>query len=30
MPGHGVTGVYFPRIGSSDKLCLWGQELTDT
>ncbi len=30
MPGHGVTGVYFPRIGSSDKLCLWGQDLTGT
>ena len=30
MPGHGVTGVYFPRIGSSDKLCLWGQDRTDT
>jgi len=29
-PGHGVTGVYFPRIASSNKLCLWGQDLTDT
>jgi hypothetical protein len=29
-PGHGVTGVYFPKIASSNKLCLWGQDLTDT
>jgi hypothetical protein len=29
-PGHGVTGVYFPKIPRSNKLCLWGQNLTDT
>jgi len=29
-PGHGVTGVYFPKIASSNKLCLWGQDLSDT
>jgi hypothetical protein len=29
-PGHGVTGVYFPKIANSNKLCLWGQGLTDT
>ena len=30
VPGHGVTGVYFPKIPSSNKLCLWGQNLSDT
>jgi hypothetical protein len=29
-PGHGATGVYFHKIASSNKLCLWGQDLTDT
>ena len=29
-PGHGVTGVYFSQIANSDKLSLWGQDLTDT
>lgn len=29
-PGHGVTGVYFPNVGHSNALCLWGQDLTST
>jgi hypothetical protein len=27
-PGHGVTGIYFPKVSSSNKLCLYGQNLT--
>jgi hypothetical protein len=29
-PGHGLTGVYFPNVGQSNGLCLWGQDLTST
>ena len=28
--GHGITGIYFSKVGGSDKLCLWGQELTES
>jgi hypothetical protein len=27
-PGHGVTGVYFHNVGDSNRLCLWGKDLT--
>jgi len=29
-PGHGVTGIYFRRTFGSNKLCLFGQDLTST
>ena len=29
-PGHGITGVYFPKTFGSNKLCLFGQDLTST
>ncbi len=29
-PGHGVTGIYFPKVSGSNKLCLYGQNLTST
>jgi hypothetical protein len=29
-PGHGVTGIYFAKVFGSNKLCLWGQDLTST
>ena len=29
-PGHGLTGIYFPRTFGSNKLCLFGQDLTPT
>jgi hypothetical protein len=29
-PGHGVTGIYFSKITRTDKLCLWGQDLSDS
>ncbi len=28
LPGHGVTGIYFPRAFGSNKLSLFGQDLT--
>jgi hypothetical protein len=28
VPGHGITGVYFPDVGHSNRLCLWGKDLT--
>ena len=30
MPGHGVTGIYFPRTFGSNKLSLFGEDLTST
>jgi len=30
VAGHGITGIYFPEIASGNKLCLHGQNLTDT
>jgi hypothetical protein len=27
-PGHGITGIYFPKTIGSNKLCLFGQDLT--
>jgi len=30
MPGHGVTGIYFPKAFGSNKLSLFGQDLTST
>jgi hypothetical protein len=30
VPGHGITGIYFPEITGWNKLCLYGQNLTDT
>lgn len=30
VSGHGVTGIYFAKVSGSDKLCLYGQDLTDT
>ena len=27
-PGHGLTAVYFPDVGHSNGLCLWGKDLT--
>lgn len=29
-PGHGVTGIYFSKITRTDKLSLWGQDLSDS
>ena len=29
-PGHGLTGIYFHDVGRSNKLCLWGKDLTST
>jgi hypothetical protein len=29
-PGHGVTGIFFPSTFGSNKLCLFGQDLTST
>jgi hypothetical protein len=29
-PGHGVTGIYFPKTFGSNKLCLFGQDLNAT
>ena len=28
--GHGITGVYFRRVTGSNRLCLWGEDLTET
>ena len=28
--GPGITGIYFSKIVGSDKLCLWGQDLTES
>ena len=28
--GHGLTGIYFAKVVGSDKLCLWGQDLTES
>jgi len=30
LSGHGITGIYFSRVLGSDKLCLWGQDLTES
>lgn len=30
MPGHGITGIHFPRTFGSSKLSLFGQDLTST
>jgi hypothetical protein len=30
IPGHGVTGIYFPSLGGSKKLCISGRDLTST
>jgi hypothetical protein len=30
IPGHGITGVYFPNVGGSAALCLLGHDLTST
>jgi hypothetical protein len=27
-PGHGITGVYFRNVGHSNRLCVWGKDLT--
>ena len=27
-PGHGITGIYFPKTFGSNKLCLFGPDLT--
>src|SRR5467141_1829077 len=27
-PDHGLTAVYFPHVGHSNGLCLWGKDLT--
>ena len=29
-PGHGVTGIYFPKLAGGNKLCLYSQNLSDT
>jgi hypothetical protein len=29
IPGHGITGIYFPEITRGNRLCLYGQNLTD-
>ena len=29
-PGHGITGVYFRNVGHSNRLCVWGKDLTPT
>lgn len=29
-PGQGITGIYFSRVPGSNRLCLWGQDLTDS
>jgi hypothetical protein len=28
--GHGVTAIYFAKVAGSNKLCLWGQDLTES
>jgi hypothetical protein len=28
--GHGLTAIYFAKVAGSDKLCLWGQDLTES
>ncbi|MDR3720665.1 MAG: hypothetical protein P4L00_03630 [Candidatus Acidoferrales bacterium] len=29
-PGHGMTAIYFSKAVGSDRLCLWGQDLTES
>ncbi|SRR6266404_7191626 len=29
-PGNGITGIYFSKVPGSNRLCLWGQDLTES